>query len=481
MLIPINPKALLVVSAIFGNICFVMKKFFLLFIAAIGIGASAYAQPQKIVADKILGIVGDKIILLSDVQNAMADMMRGGGQVPENAECSIMEQALISKILMLQATKDSLPVGDDEVEAELDQRVRYFINQYGTQEELERVANKTIYQIKDDARESVRESKLAQAMQRKIVENIRITPAEVKLAFDKIPKDSLPFFESQVEIGQIIVYPKASRDLELYIISELENYKRQIESKAISFEQAAKKYTEDPGSKERGGQYQINRNEKQWDPTFMSAAFRLKEGELSGVVKTQFGYHIIQMVQRNGDDAVIRHILRIPPVTDVELAEGIAKLDSVRAKLLTGVMDFGTAAGKYSEAADQKFAGPYITSRDGDSYNTIDELDKEVVAIYEKLKVNEYSQPVAFTDERGKKGVRILYLKSRSEPHRMNLRDDYNRIAQSALEEKKFGALEKWLKANIPTYYVMIDPQTGNCAQLKKWTGTQTDTAIRPL
>jgi peptidyl-prolyl cis-trans isomerase SurA len=446
-----------------------MKKLVFLGLSILMIASTAFAQQKKIVADKIIGIVGDRIILQSDVQNSIADMARQGMAIPENAECSILEQAMVSKVLMLQALKDSLPVTDEEVEAELDQRVRYYIQQYGSQDALESVAGKTIYQIKDDARESVRENKLAQAMQHKIVDVVKITPTEVKTYFDKIPKDSLPFYESEVEIGQIVLYPKASRDLEKYVMDELANYKKQIEAGLITFEQAAKKYSEDPGSKDRGGQYQINRNEKQWDPSFMAAAFRLKQGEISDVIKTKFGYHIIQMVQRNGDDAVIRHILRIPPVTDVEVRESIQRLDSVRAKLIAGTMEFNAAAGKYSEDEQAKFAGPFIISGDGDTYNRIDELSKDIIPVLDKIKVGEYSQPTEFVDETGKKGVRILYLKSRTEPHRLNLRDDYNRVAQAALEQKKYQALEKWLTSHMSSYYIMLDPEDADCPQLKKW------------
>ena len=170
-----------------------MKKLLFSLITCL-FAVAAFAQPKKIVADKIVGIVGDKIILYSDIQNAIADIQRQGGTIPDNADCSILEQAMVSKVLMLQAMKDSLVVTEEEVEAELDQRVRYFIRQYGTQEEVERLAGKTIYQIKDEARESVKERKLAESMQRKIVENVKITPTEVKAYFDKIPKDSLPFF-----------------------------------------------------------------------------------------------------------------------------------------------------------------------------------------------------------------------------------------------------------------------------------------------
>lgn len=454
--------------AIFGNDHFNMKNILTFSFFLFTFFASA--QQQKIVADKIVGVVGDRIILQSDVKNAIADAARQGGPIPENAECIILEQALVSKVLMLQAQKDSLPVTDEEVEADLDLRIRDFIRAYGTQEALEEIANKTIYQIKDDARESIKESKLAQAMQRKIVDGVRITPNEVKAYFDKVPVDSLPFFESELEIGQIIVYPKANRELEQYIIDELNTYKKQLESKLTSFDQLAKRVSEGEEESIRGREFEINRTEGQFDPAFISAAFRLKDGQISAPFKSKFGYHIVQMVQRNGDNASVRHILRRPPVTDAEIAADISKLDSVRAKLIAGTLDFNTAAGRYSEDEAAKFAGAFITSRDGDTYLTIDELGKDIVTELDKLKVGEFSQPAVFVNERGDKGVRILYLKSRSEPHRMNVRDDYNRIAQSALEEKKAITLDKWLNSRIPTYYIMLDPSVSACPQLQKWT-----------
>ncbi len=407
---------------------------------------SVNSQPQKVVADKINGIVGDKIILQSDIKNSLADIARNGGTLPDNAECLLMDQAIVSKVLMLQAAKDSLPLTDEEVEAELDQKIRYYINQLGSQEALEQMAGKTIYQIKDDARESVKEQKMAAAMQRKIVDGVRITPNEVKTFFDRIP------------------------NLEDYIVSEMNNYKKQLESKAADFCRLAKQVSEDPGSKERCGQYQINRNEKTWDPAFMSAAFRLKDGEISTPIKSKFGYHIIQMVQRSGDDAIIRHILRIPPVTNTEITQAISKLDTVRSKIIAGTIGFNAAALKYSEDESAKFSGPFITGRDGSTYITIDQLDKDMVLLLGKIKVGEFSQPTAFTDEQGKKGVRIVYLKSRSEPHRMNMHDDYSKISQMAIDEKKQITMDKWLKEKIPTYYIMVDPGTSaNCPQLQKY------------
>jgi len=451
-----------------------MKKYFLLAACSL-LALMSFAQPgtqsKKIVADKIAATVGDRIIMYSDIKNTIADYTRQGAEIPPNAECLILDQAILSKVLMQQAEKDSLPVTDEEVDADLDLRVREFIRMYGTEKAVEELAGKSIYQIKEDARESVKEKKLAEAMQRKIVDNTKITPTEVKLFYDRIPKDSLPFYESELEVGQIVVYPQASRDLEKYVIDELNHYKQLIESKTSTFEQMAKLHSEDPGSKDRGGEYQINRKDKSWDPSFISAAFRLKDGEMSPVVKTKFGYHIIQMVQRNGDEAVIRHILRTPPITDEETNAAISQLDSVRAKIIAGTMNFNQAALKYTQDDQARFAGPYFTGRDGSSYVTIDELDKEVVGMLGKLKVGEISQPAPFTDEqRGKKGIRIVYLKSRSEPHRMNIKDDYNKIAQLALEEKKAKTMDKWITSKLPTYYIMIaDDFASSCPSVQKY------------
>lgn len=447
-----------------------MKKIPVIFALLLAVTASAQGQSKKVVADKIIGIVGDRIILLSEIKNSLADIARQGGTIPENGECLMMEQAIISKVLMLQAEKDSLPVTDEEVEADLDNRIRVYINQFGSREALEEVAGKTIYQIKDDARESVKEQKLAAAMQRKIVENVRITPNEVKAFFDKIPADSLPFFESELEVGQIILYPKASRDIELYVFDQMMGYRKQIESGLISFEQLAKQVSEDPGSKDRGGQYQVNRNEKTWDPVFLSTAFRLKEGEISSPVKSKFGYHLIQMVRRDGDEAIVRHILRIPPVTELEINNAKDKLDTIRSRIIAGTTNFNEAASRHSDDETAKYAGPFIMNRDGAPYVTIDQLDKDLVTIISKMKVGDISQPLPFEGEQGKKGVRIVYLKSRSEPHRMNLQDDYSKIAQFALEEKKSKAIDKWIQDRLATYYIKIDPDTGEeCPVIAKY------------
>ena len=439
------------------------------------ISVSSSAQPQKVVADKVMAVVGDRPVLYSDIVNSILDAKRQGAEIPENAECVLLEQALISKVLMLQAEKDSLPVTEEEVEAELEQRIRYFVNQVGTLEALEEMAGKTVYQIKDDARESVRERKLADAMQKKIVENVKITPNEVRAFFDKIPKDSLPFFESEVEIGQIISFPKPSRDLEKYIIDEMSNYRRQILNKTATFDQMAKRFSEDEGTKERGGIFQLNRNDKNVDPVFLSTAFRLKVDSISLPVKSKFGFHIIQMVERNGDDAVVRHILRFVPITETEIADSRKKLDSVRAKIVNNRMEFNEAALKFSDADDVKFNGPFFKGNDGSTFVTIDQLDKDIVALIGTMKVGEFTQPLEFTQEGlKKKGVRIVYFKNRTEPHRMNLKDDYSRISQISLEQKKQTVLQKWFKDHLPSYNIVVDEDNKkSCVNLEKILGKE--------
>jgi peptidyl-prolyl cis-trans isomerase SurA len=396
-------------------------------------------------------------------------MQRQNIDMPANAKCLLLEQALGIKALVLQSERDSIPVSDEEINAEIDNKIRYYISQYGSKDILEQIAGKTLYQIKEDFKQTTREQKLAQSMRNKIVDEVKITPSEVKAHYETIPKDSLPFYESEVEVGQIVVYPKASRELETYAIDQLKEFKQQVDSGTKKFETLATLYTDDPGSKESGGKYDVNRNEKQWDPIFLSKAFSLKEGQVSTVFKTKFGYHIIQMISRAGDDASIRHILKIPQVSSIEINDAKQRLDSVRSKLIAGTIKFGEAVSKYSDDESSKFTGGRIQGKDGNTFLTIDQLDKDLVARLKDLTVGEYSQPAEYVDERGKKGVRIIQLITRTEPHRENLKDDYNKVAQRALEDKKNEMLEKWFYKNIPTYYINVDNEYKDCPEMKKW------------
>jgi peptidyl-prolyl cis-trans isomerase SurA len=449
-------------------------KYFILPVLLL-VAASGFAQ-EKVIADKIAGIVGDKIILKSELATAIADMQRNnnGQEVKGVDECTILDNMLIQKALVLQAEKDSLPVSDEDVESEVDQRIRYFIQLYGGKDAFEQIAQRTVYQAKMDFMAPIREQRLAEAMRRKIVEDIKITPTEVKDFFDKVPEKQRIFYESEMQLSQIILYPKASRDIEKLAIDELNEYKAQVESGQRKFELLAQLYSDDPGSKEKGGAIELNRNDKTWDPTFFSTALRLKEGQISPVIKSKYGYHIIQMVSRNGDDFLVRHILKIPQITQPEVDEATSKLDSIRTGLVNNAYDFGQAVVKWSDEEIAKTTAGQIMGKNGTTFLTIPDLDKDMVLLLKNanMKPGEISKPMVFTDERGKKGVRIVKLVSKSEPHRENLKDDYDRVANRALDQKRSAVLEKWFLTKIPTFYIMIDPEYNNCGNLTKWTGT---------
>jgi len=452
-----------------------MKKIYLFVVLFSAVGlftTNVAAQSKKVIADKIVGQVGDKIILRSDIENSIADLKRqaqGQENVIIPTACQILEGQLIQKALVLQGQKDSLKISEDDIDAALDNRIRGAIQQYGSKDLLEEIAGKTIYQLKEDFREAFRDQKLAEEMQKKIVGNVKITPNEVRAYYAKIPKDSLPFYESEVEISQVVVIPKANKDVEEYVAKQMLDYKRQVESGKQKFEQLVKLYSEDPGSKDAGGQYTLNRNEKTWDPAFLSASFRLKEGQISPVVKSKFGLHIIQLVSRSGDEAVVRHILRIPPVTEDEIKETTVKLDSIKKALLAGSISFNEAVSKFSDDENSKFSAGSVAGPNGSVFLTIDMLDKDMVVALKILKPGQYSAPQTYTDERSRKAVRLIYLKRRTEPHRENMLDDYNRISQRAIEEKKSAVLEKWFKDHIPTYYVSIDKDYAGCDGLNDW------------
>ena len=458
----------------------ITKKIFLLVGISIFIASSAFAQPAKVVADKIIAVVGDKVILKSDIDNTITDMQRQGVEVPHNARCLSLEQAMGIKALVLQAEKDSLPITEEEVAADIDNQVRYFIGAYGSKEKLEEISGKSLYQLKEDFKDGFRERKLAGLMRNKVVEGIRITPNEVKAYFDKIPKDSLTYYESELEIGQIVQFPKASRESEEYAVEQLTGFKNQVESGKKEFKKLADIYSDDAATqKQNDGQLELVRSQKGFDPVFMGKAFGLKEGQVSAPFKTQFGYHIVQMVSRAGDDATVRHILKIPQVTAAEITKSVQKLDSVRIRLIDGTLQFGEAVAKYSDDENSKFTGGRRTNAEGSTYITIDQLDKDLVLMLKDLKIGEFTQPKEFENERKKKGVRIVYLLSKSAPHKENIKDDYNKISLRALEEKKSQTLDKWFNQKIGSYYIKVDEEYKSCEEMKKWVTNPKVTVVK--
>ena len=452
----------------------ILMKIVSVFFSLVLLSVTAKAQVKKVLADKIVATVGDKFILRSDIDNSIADYKRqaqGQEGVTIPSVCQIMEGQLIRKALVLQAEKDSIIVTEDEIQNAIDSRIRQFLQQFGSKEVLEEVAGRSIFQLKDDFKILIKEQKLADEMQQKIVDKVKITPTEVRAFYNQIPIDSLPLYESEVQVLELVMHPKANRDIEEYVIQQLMDYRRQIEAGINKFDQLVKLYSEDPSSKENLGQFSLNRNERNFDPAFMAGSFRLKEGQISAPIKSKFGYHLIQLISRTGDDAVVKHILRIPPIAADEINETKTFLDSIRKDIIANKYSFGEAVNKHSDDEGSKFTGGAVTGRDGSTYVNYDMLpDKDMVVLLKSMKPGDVSVPQVYVDDRGRKTVRLVYFRDRTEPHKENLKEDYNRIAARALEVKKAKMLEAWFNEHITNYYVNIDEDYQSCSEIKEWT-----------
>lgn len=420
-------------------------------------------------ADKIIAIVGrNRIILDSELEREWAQMLIQNPALGDSMKCQLLVEMMMQKILVEQADRDSIIVTPEEVEGTIDNRIRYYVRQYGSKEKLEEISGKTIYQLKEENKESTKESLLADRMKANILQNVKITPAEVKAFYDKVPTDSLPFYPATIEIGQIVIDPKVTPELDEYARKKLEDIRKQIVTDGKSFETMAGIYSDDPGSKDNGGRYKDVTRSGGWAPEFVAAAFRLQNGEISPVIKTQYGYHIIQMIQRKGDQADLRHILVRPERTSADFAAATHILDSVRTLLVTDKMKFPEAVGKFStdEAAKQT-GGMILNPQTGSAELGIADLDPAMVLMLDTLKQGGYSAPQIFANDRGDQSTRIVYLKTRTEPHKANLEDDYSKIQAVALNQKQAQKIQEWLLQKIPSYYIKIDPEYTECKQMK--------------
>jgi peptidyl-prolyl cis-trans isomerase SurA len=435
------------------------------------LSTAVHAQEQNQVLDKIVGIVGNKIILHSELQASLEQMKNQNPALDDDkVRCDVMENLLGQKLLSEQADRDSVMVGDEELEGQLDNRIRYFVRQYGSEEKLLEITGKTVYQLKDQFRDIYREQLQAQKMQGQIMSSIKITPTEVRAFYDKIPVDSLPFYPAQVEVGQLVIKPPVSKEVEEYTIEKLEDIRKQLLEGKQSFDIMAGIYSEDPGSRDKGGDLGLmDRNELV--PEFASAAFRLQNGEISPIVKTRFGYHIVQMVSRQGDKAKLRHILLKPAITSADIKLGMVKLDSIRNLIVTGKMTFAEAVGKFTTDEQTKMTGGmFVNPENNSSLVEMDQLDPGAVLMVDTMKIGSYTHSLEYYDQAsGDRVCRILFLKNRTEPHKANLKEDYNKIMQVALADKQNKKLFNWLDEHVASFYIMLDPEFNSCERLSTW------------
>lgn len=424
---------------------------------------------QKKMVDKIVGVVGDNIILLSDVEVQLQQAKSQGEVINDRMRCMIFDQLILEKFFLAQAQIDSIYVSEDDVEAELDKRIRYFItNSFGSQEKLEEYYGKSTADLKDDFRKDIRNQMLAEKMQGKIYGGIKTTPSDVKKFFEAIPSDSLPYFNAEIEISQVVIKPKASQEAKDYALYKANKIRDEI-LKGGDFAIKATLNSEDPGSKKEGGDLGfITRGEMVQE--FEAAAFKLKEGEVSEVVETQFGYHIIQCLERKGERIHIRHILITAPITSIDEQYAVATLDSVANLIKTNVITFEQAVKEYSEDDQSKSNnGAIINQSTGTSYFEMSEIDGSLLFSMTDLKKGQISQVSPYESPDGKKAFRIIMIKSESEPHVANLKEDYSKIQTACKQAKQQEALVKWIQEKKSDAYIMIDDDFQSCDIATKW------------
>ena len=432
----------------------------------------AQAQPKVHNLDKIAAVVGGSIILQSDIELKYATYLAQGNPPDPSVKCQIAQNFISQKLLAAQAIIDSIDVKDDEVDNDIDRRMRSMIQRAGGEDRLETFLGRSIIQYKDEIRPDIKEGLVAQKMQAKITADINTTPEDVKQFFGKFPKDSLPTFNKEVEVGEIQFNPKLT-EAEKAVYKEKAQALLDRIKKGEDFGALARLYSQDPGSAIQGGDLGFA-DRTSYAKEFTAWAFRLKAGEYSPVFETEFGFHFLQVIERRGEQVHVRHILIIPATTQASLDRAKAKADSVYDFLVTNKkIDFSTAAAYYSDNKDTKYNGGMLLNADNVETRTTfiptDRLDPQIALMTDTMKVGNISKPALFTGSDGKKSYKIIYLKSSTNAHKASLEQDYPKIKEYATTDKINRKLSEWFEKKRKQTFIKIDPEYQVCTQMKGW------------
>lgn len=431
---------------------------------------NSLAQPNKSkTLDKIIGNVGDKIIMQSDLEEMMRYHARNK-ELPQGADCLLMEQLLTQQLLLVQAERDSIKVTDEEIGNQVEGRIDEILRMMGgDRDQFFAYYGITPQQMKTKMFDDMRNQLLVQRMQNQINEKVLTTPSEVSDFFNKIPKDSLPFFNTEIELSQIVAKPKINAKSDLEAKNTIEELRNKIIKNEATFEDLAKKFSEDKGSGAQGGDLGWA-NRGSYVPEFESTAYRLKNGELSLPVKTKFGYHIIYMNERRGNSVSLKHILVRPKVTQEDLNVCKAKLDTIRQALIKTPNAWAATVRDFTEDEYSKNSGgDLLNPKSGATLFEIGDLDVDLFMTIDSMKVGQISNPVEYQTREGDLAYRIIRIKSKSEPHQANLRDDYARIQIAATNAKKDKIIRKWMTSKLGTVHVTLHPPYDKCVNLAPW------------
>jgi peptidyl-prolyl cis-trans isomerase SurA len=437
-------------------------------IACVYYPACAQEQQEKgVVIDEIIGKVDNYIVLKSDLERIYQDYLANGGSPGMEARCQYLALLVRNKLMLAKAEIDSVVVLDAMVDDNTQRRMDMILAQSGrTADELETIYGKTMEQIRTELRDQIREQMIVSKMEETITENLTVTPSEVKRFFNSIPQDSLPYFSAAVQVGQIVKIAKVSPEQEELVKNQLLDIRSRILA-GENFAELAKKYSADPSVLTNGGEMGWS-SRGRMVPEYEATAFKLKPGEVSMPFKSAFGFHVMQLIERRGNEYNSRHILISPKPSDKDLQAATKYLDSLRTMIINDSIKFEKAAKEYSDDVRTKSEAGYFSDGDGGLDIAVTDLDPVVFFRIDSMKVGDISKPIVYRTDDGKDAVRILYYKSRIPPHQASLAEDWNKIQTAALGEKKNKILQKWFTNARKDVFISVDKTYDYCGILNE-------------
>ena len=421
--------------------------------------------PQKTVADEVIWVVGDEAILLSDVEQLRAQYEAEGMTLPGNPDCRLPEQIAVQKLFLHQAALDSIEVTEAEISQGVEQQINYWISMIGSKEKLEEYRKMPLTKIRQSLHDDYNNSQLAQRMREKLVEDIKVPPSEVRQYFRNMPEDSIPYVPTEVEVEIITRTPKIPIEEINRVKDELRGYTERIQKGETTFQTLARFYSEDPGTARNGGELDYT-GRGMLDPAFAAVAFNLTDSrKISKIVESEFGFHIIQLIDKRGDKIKVRHILRKPRVSQEAIDEGINMLDSLTTEMANGKFTFEEAATYVSDDKDTRSNKGLMFNSTEDGRTSkfrMQDLPTEVARVIEKMKVGDVSPAFTMTNNRGKTVCAVVKLKSRVEGHRATITEDFQVMKDVVLSKRKAEFIHEWVKNKIKNTYISMKSRYKN-------------------
>ena len=442
-----------------------------LLLGVLGFSQDSITPKKRLKIDGVSAVVGDYVILESDVDKAYIELESQGVSTAEVSRCNLLGKLMEDKLYAHHAEQDSIEVSNDDINNYVEQTIDYFVGQFGDIEKvLEFYKKKDEQSFRADLFEVNRIQQLSQRMQSKIVEDVEVTPDEVKVFFNSIPKEDLPIFGSELEVAQIVIKPKVSLDEENRIIEQLETMRNDVLENGSSFSSKAILYSQDPGSRSRGGRYTLDRKRPQMVKEFREQAYRLQEGEISQPFKTDFGWHIVMVDKIRGRMLDVRHVLLVPTVSNVALGEAQNQLKLIKKRIDDGEISFADAAREFSDdQITRANGGVLINPATGDTRFELTKLDPQLYSQILKLEDNEISIPLLEEDRSGNKTYKIVMVTNRFNEHIADYAQDYVRIKDLALKEKQLKVIEEWMTEKISDTYISVNRDNQSCDFANNW------------